>query len=191
MTALYTAVRRFDPACGDAWTKYVTWSGLTHLKEVVSLDGILCPAVIKELIDEDWKHNVQEDYKVFLFRDLDYLLSRVTDHDQVNFLAIMQNPTAEDVRSFTKPRFEFRGFDLVDVHGDISALVNCGGFAKAFSKADLSECGLVTDYARATEIHRLLQSEYPQEPHAECDMWAIWQLRSNARDPASKSKEQL
>lgn len=177
MTALFTAVSRFDPNCGDAWTKYVAWSGLTHLKEVVSLDGILCPAVIKELIDEDWQYNVQEDYKVFLFRDVDYLLSRVADHDRVNFLAIMQNPTVEDIRSFTDRRFEFRGFDLVDVHGDISALDNCGGFDKVFSKTDLSDCGLVVDYARATEIHRRLPLEYPDEPHAKCDMWAIWQMK--------------
>lgn len=177
MNALFTAVNRFDPNCGDAWTKYVAWSGLTHLKEVVSLDGILCPAVIKELIDEDWQHNVHEDYKVFLFRDVDYLLSRVTDHDRVNFLAIMQNPTAEDLRSFSDLRFEFCGFDLVDAHGDISALVNCGGFDKAFSKIDLSKCGLVTDHARAMEIHRRLPLEYPNEHHAECNVWAIWQMK--------------
>lgn len=179
MNALYTAISRFDPHSGEAWTKYVGWSGLTHLKEVVSLDGILCPAVIKDLIDEDWKHNVQEDYKVFLFRDVDYLLSRVADHERVNFLAIMQNPSVEDVRSFTDPRFEFRGFDLVDVHGDISALVNCGGFDTVFSKADLSECGLVTDHAKALEIHRQLPQEYPDEHHAECNVWAIWQMKSH------------
>jgi hypothetical protein len=178
MNALFTPVSRFDPKCGDAWTKYVAWSGLTHLKEVVSLDGIVCPAVIKELIDEDWQHNVQEDYKVFLFRDLDYLLRRVTDHDGVNFLAIMQNPTVDDVCSFSDPRFEFRGFDLVDVHGDISALVNCGGFAKAFSNAELSECGLVSDHTRAMEIQRQLRKEYADERHAECDVWAIWLMKS-------------
>ena len=61
MQVVYSAVKRFDPACGDNWTKFIAWSGLTQLRELVSLDGILCPTVFQELTAEDWQHNVQED----------------------------------------------------------------------------------------------------------------------------------
>jgi hypothetical protein len=67
---------------------------------------------------------------------------------------------------------------LVEAEGGtgISALVNCGGFDQSFSGAELSECGLLTDYARATAVQQSLLTEYPDESHADCDLWAIWQL---------------
>ena len=66
--------------------------------------------------------------------------------------------------------------DLVERGGEISALLNCGGFDKAFAGADISEYGLLTDHAKATEVQRLLRAEYPNEHHADCDVWAIWQM---------------
>ncbi len=50
MPAIYSAVKRFDPACGESWTNFIEWCGLTQLREVISLDSILCPSVI--VIDE-------------------------------------------------------------------------------------------------------------------------------------------
>ena len=105
---------------------------------------------------------------------------------RVNILAVLQNPAAEEVRSFTDRRFEFRGFDLVDVYGNISALVNCGGFDKVFAPTELSECGLLTDHAKALRVQMRLREEYPDEHHANCDLWAIWQMR---RTPVSAGEE--
>ena len=65
---------------------------------------------------------------------------------------------------------------MVDVHDDISALVNCGGFAKAFAPSDLSDCGLIPDHTRAASVQRLLRQENPDEHHADCVVWAVWQL---------------
>ena len=59
----------------------------------------------------------------------------------------------------------------------ISALVNCGGFDRAFASTDLSYCGLLTDHARASEVQDLLRAEYPDEPHADYDLWAIWRMK--------------
>jgi hypothetical protein len=39
---------------------------------------MLCPTVIQDMTDEDWQHNVQEDFKITLFHDLHYLLDRNT-----------------------------------------------------------------------------------------------------------------
>ena len=67
MPVVYTAVQRFDPACGERWHGFVEWSGLKQLREVVSLDLMPCPTVFGELTAEDWRHNVQEDFKITLF----------------------------------------------------------------------------------------------------------------------------
>lgn len=81
MAVVYSAVKQFDPACGGAWQKYTAWSGLKQLREVVSLDLILCPTVFEDLIAEDWEHNVQENFKITLFHDLDYVVRRELGHD--------------------------------------------------------------------------------------------------------------
>ena len=87
----------------------------------------------------------------------------------------MHEPKTEDVQSFADQRFVFRGYDLTD--GSISALVNCSGFDKAFASTDLSEYGLLTDHAQTVRVQQLLRSEYPDEPHATCDVWAVWQMK--------------
>jgi hypothetical protein len=181
MPVVYSAVKRFDPACGEAWQKFIAWSGLTQLREVVSLDRILCPTVFGELTAEDWRHNVQEDFKITLFHDLDHVLRRVAGDDQASVLALMQNPTEDEVRSFHDARFAFRGFDLVELQTGISALVNCGGFDKAFAPTELSDCGLLADHARALTVQKRLRAEYPNEHHADCDLWAVWQVTTRPK----------
>jgi hypothetical protein len=178
MPVIYSAVKRFDPTCGEPWQKYIEWSGLTGLREVISLDLILCPTVFQELIVEDWQHNVQEDFKTSLFHNLDYVERRVAENDRVNVLALMPNPTEDEIPSFSDTRFVFRGFDLVELQTGISALVNCGGFPKAFASTDLSDCGLLADHAKALSVQKLLRAEYPDEHHANCDVWAIWQMKA-------------
>ena len=71
MPVIYSAVKRFDPICGEPWQKFIEWCGLMQLREVVSLDGILCPTIFRDLIAEDWQHNAQEDSQINLFHDLD------------------------------------------------------------------------------------------------------------------------
>jgi hypothetical protein len=178
MPVVYTAVQRFDPGCGEAWPKFLAWSGLTQLREVVSLDLILCPTLFRPLTAEDWRHNVQEDFKITLFHDLDHVLRRAGGGDRVNVLALMENPTEEEVRSFNDARFAFRGFDLVELRTGVSALVNCGGFDGAFAPPELSECGLLTDHAQALQAQRLLRDGYPDERQADCDLWAVWRMRT-------------
>lgn len=78
--------------------------------------------------------------------------------------------------SFRDARFPFCGFDLIEEQGTISALTNCGGFDKAFLLTDLSECGLIVEYAKAVAVQELLRAEYPDDPHAFCRVWAIWRM---------------
>jgi hypothetical protein len=171
----FTAVRRFDSSVGAEWDRYLDWSKLPHLREVISIDGILCPSIFRELTHEDWNHNVHENCKCDLMWDLNYVLARADDSTALNVLAIAQEPAQAEVAEFCDPRFVFRGSDLVEVEGSTSALVCCGGFDRALAPTDLSDCGLITDHARAADVQAALWREYPDEHHADTDIWAIWQ----------------
>ncbi|TGR67586.1 hypothetical protein EN866_40555, partial [Mesorhizobium sp. M2D.F.Ca.ET.223.01.1.1] len=75
MQRLYIATEKFGPSDGPRWESYVAWSGLTQLNEVVTLDGMLCPAALGEIKDSYWPHIVNEDFMLGFFVDLDFLLS--------------------------------------------------------------------------------------------------------------------
>lgn len=107
--------------------------------------------------------------------------TRVAGVTNLSILAILQNPTAADLASVELPGFEFAGFDLLDVCGDVSALTNCGGFDEVFQKAEISDLGLLRDLSRAYEVQVGLAVRYPQEPHARCHVWAIWRLADPAQ----------
>ncbi|MFL5460108.1 MAG: hypothetical protein ACJ8AY_05435 [Gemmatimonadales bacterium] len=184
MGTLFVAKRRFDPSVGESWKRYIVWSGLTQLREVISLDAILCPTLPEELTAHDWGHNVHADYQTSYFRSLEYLQARVAGEGDVNLLAVLQNPSARDIESVQLPGFRFAGFDLLDVCGDVSALTNCGGFDEVFAKGEISDRGLLGDLPRAYEIQRGLRAAYPSERHAECDVWAIWRME-NSRERAT------
>ena len=184
MEILFVAKRPFDPSVGESWHRYLAWSGLSQLSEVVSLDGMLCPTVPEELTAADWEYNVHADYLAFFFHSLDYLLHRVTGDSPLNILAVVQNPQPADLAAVSLPGFAFAGFDLVDVHGDISALTNCGGFEGVFLNSELSELGLLTDLSRAQQVQAALRAQYPEEPHAECHVWAIWGRRFSSSSAA-------
>jgi hypothetical protein len=98
--------------------------------------------------------------------------------EAVNVLALIEEPSVAEVSSFRDPRFAFCGYDLVDEQGGISALVNCGGFDRAFLPGELSTCGLLEDHAKAIAVQRRLRSECSDEPHARCRVWAIWMLET-------------
>jgi hypothetical protein len=99
MSILFTAVQRFDTSCGKVWEDYVE---LTHLREVISLDDILCENIFHQLTAEDWNHNVHEDYIMDLFWDLDYVVERTAGNDRVNVLGVWRNPKLEEVQSFER-----------------------------------------------------------------------------------------
>ena len=179
MKPVFVAKRRFAPSAGERWARYIAWSGLSQLRELVSLDEILCPTVPETLTSADWSYNVHADYQTFYFSSLQYLLARVTGEADLNILAILQNPSFADL-SGVLPGFSFAGFDLLDICGDVSALTNCGGFPQVFSNTELSELGLLQDLERAYEVQRALRVVYPDEAHAQCHVWAIWRLANSA-----------
>jgi hypothetical protein len=174
----FTARTKFGPEQGESWQQYIQWAGLPQLTGLFSLDISLCPEVIDQLISEDWQHNVQQDYRLFYFRDLDYLLGRVGGLDKpANLLAVIWEPGEDCRHVLTDPRFQFQGYDLIEETTGISALSNCGGFPLAFRNEDLSPVGLLVDYALARGVQQRLRQFYPEEHHAQCDLWAVWRMR--------------
>jgi hypothetical protein len=171
-SSLYIATERFDPGRGADWNEYISWSGLTQLCEVVSLDSILCPKVIDEILPEDWHHIVNEDFMLDYFTDLDYLIQRVGVLEGRNLLCVYKNPGPDQNPS--ESRFALEGYDLIDVMGGVSSLSNCGGFPLAFENRELNRVGLLPTLDRANAVRAALMSNYPAEPHANCDVWAIY-----------------
>lgn len=179
MRPIYTARERFGPADGKGWDDYVAWSRLSHLDEVVSLDGMLCPFVVT-FADDLWDVVVNEDYMLDFFVDLDPLLHRLpADGKPVNILAVFRQPEA-DMSDDDMPGFRFMGYDLMDQMHENSALTNCGGFDDVFAGSELNRSGLLDRLDRAVEVRDQLKQLYPEEHHADCDVWAIFRMQHTA-----------
>jgi hypothetical protein len=173
MGPYYIATERFGRSAGEKWENYVRWSGLSQLIEVVSLDAMLCPRVVRDVLDEDWPHIVHQDFMGDYFTDLDYLLRRIGPCRPRNVLGVFKNPQIEPLSPGTGS-WKFVGYDLVETEGATSALTNCGGFPLAFHNQELNEAGLLGSLPRVKEVQLALRNAYPQEAHAVCDVWGIF-----------------
>ena len=170
----YTALETFNAAWGEEWDKFIAWSKLHHLKETVSLDIMLCPAVLH--LD---KH-IAYRYAI-LYDDLEFLLSKLGNkktNKRCQVIAAIREPGEADMDKVKDARFVFKGFDLLEDFSGISALTNCGGFDDAFLPDDLNEFGLVGGFADAYRIQKALRVHYPGENHANCAVWALWRMES-------------
>ena len=174
MQPCYIATETFTPRDGETWNKYIAWCGLTQLDEVVSLDSSLCSSLLPEVKPEYWPHIVNEDFMLAFFVDLEFLLGQLPDVGERNLLCVYRNPPYQPEPPSGAVRFEFLGYDLVDVMGSASALTNCGGFPDVFDNGELSSKGLLTSHARALQVQSELRTRHPEEPHANCHVWAIF-----------------
>src|SRR5262249_19196692 len=173
MNPWFIATEKFDPS--DAgWQKYIAWSGLEQLDEVVSLDSSLCPTVLPDIKPEYWNHIVNEDFMLQFFTDLDYLRGEISTVSRRNLLCVFRNPAAQPSAAQVPEGFEFVGYDLLEKDSGISAMTNCGGFPKAFSNNELSEKGLLIEHKRSQIVQEALIREYPNEAHADCHLWSIF-----------------
>lgn len=170
----FIAVEKFDPS-DEGWKKFVEWSGLVQLSEVIGLDSLLCPGVIKEASKEDWDHMVAGAFGGFYFRDRAYLADRTKSINNKHLLAVVLEPDSDE-----QPRKiqggHFLGYDLIDSVSGVSALTNCGGSPESFDNQELNEYGLISEYPRAKQIQTALLINNPDEPHADTEFWAIWKL---------------
>ena len=183
-TPLFIATERFDASDGDRWEKYCRWVGIPRLVEIVSLDCMLCPRLINEPRGEDWRHVVNEDFRLDYFLHLDYLKQRIKDVKRRNLLGVYRNPESHIESPPAPEDCEFVGYELIEESTQISALNNCGGFPDVFANAELNQFGLMQDFQRASEVRRLLAERHPNEHHAQCELYAIWRLNELDTPPA-------
>lgn len=172
MTPWFIATEKFEKR-DPAWDKYIAWSKLDQLNEVVSLDPGLCPTVLPDIKNEYWSRIVNEDFMLRFFTDPDFLRGEIRAIQRKNFLCVFRNPSVDPEPAVPKG-FEFVGYDLVDIESTASALTNCGGFPDVFSNNELSEKGLLRTYERAREVQIELHRQHPDDIHANCNLWAIF-----------------
>jgi hypothetical protein len=129
----YTATETYDPTYdedGLSWAKYIEFSKLTHLTELVSLDGMLNGLIFEPDRGEkgDWDFIIIDDlYETGLFNSLDYVMEKVKDKTRFNLLTVVKEPT-EKCENIQIPGFEFVGYELLDtdpqqVHFQIVAVL--------------------------------------------------------------------
>ena len=176
MQPWFRALEQFGPADGARWDSYIAWSGLTQLDELVSLDGMLCPDILNEFDDGYWAHRPEtpDSLHGWIVADLPYLLSRLPPNRPCNVLAVVRGGEGPSSLAIEGTQFTRLGFDLIERGSSISALTNCGGFPDAFANQELSPKGLLTSMERAREVQALLRQRYPDEAHADCELWAIY-----------------
>jgi hypothetical protein len=172
LTPWYIATEKFGPQ-KEGWSTYLAGSGLRQLDEVVTLDILLCPPILRDIKDHYWPHIVNEDFMLNFFTDFAFLIREAAETTEKNVLGVYRNPTAHPPAPAVA-KFEFIGYDLVDIWAGNSALTNCGGFPKAFSNGELSSKGLLTSWERAVEVQNSLREHYPEEDHANCHVWTIY-----------------
>jgi hypothetical protein len=178
MQPLFIATEPFDPLVGDGWISFVQWSGLSQLTELVSLDSMMCPSVLRETKPDYWPHIVNESYMLHFFTNLPFLLNEISAVARKNLLCVFRNPSEEPKAPSEIAAFELLGYDVLDTQACASALSNCGGFPDVFSNEELTRQGLISSRVRALEIRTNLRKNHPEEHHADCDVWAIFRLPS-------------
>lgn len=177
MKPWFIAVERFGPQDGHAWREYLSWSKLNQLDQLVSLDSLLCPPVLKKVEDHFWPHIVNEDLYLDYFTDLEFLRDQLNGQTNYRILCVVRNPRHTSKLPIELNMFEFVGLDLVEAGSGVSALSNCGGWPE-LDNAELTNFGLISELQRAQELQKVLLKEHPEEPHADCDVWAIYIERS-------------
>ena len=181
----YTATETYDKdhEDGSSWTKFIEFSKLTHLKELVSLDGMLNALIFEPDRREngDWDFmNIDDLYETGLFNSLDYVIRKAKGKDPFNLLTVVKEPT-ENCEEIKIPDFEFVGYELLDQDYSTSALSNCGGFDETFKPNDLNYFGLIDTFDKAYDIRDRLIKNNPEEHHADCNVFAIWRHKEMGR----------
>lgn len=180
MIFLYTARGTYDQM---SWDKYIEWSKLTHLTELVSLDGMLNEILVQPDYDneDDWNYiHIVEQYQTGFFTTLEYVFKRLKIKSKFNLLTVVLEPD-QDCKSINVEGYEFVGYDLLDQDFSISALTNCGGFYDTFLPADLNDKGLIDDFTKAYEIKNRLLENNPEEYHADTNVVAVWRHKKIGR----------
>ena len=177
----YAALEKFDSGNSQRWQEYIRWLGRSDLQRVVTLDSNICSPRVHVESGNDWEFVAREEFMLDFFTDLNFVLRRAAGQDRWMVVAVMRDPSAEDVAGFSQPNFEFAGFDVVDTQFISSALLNASKFPNVLKISELSaNSGLVPSRERAFEIRDTLRWRYPKREHSQCYVWAVWRYTATS-----------
>jgi len=109
MNPWFIATEKFGPSKGEAWRKYLTWSGLAHLQELVSLDPILCPPILSAIREDYWPHIVNENFMLSYFVDLASYWQRFRTSLKKMFCVSFAIPSLNPGHRYILPTAAFSG----------------------------------------------------------------------------------
>jgi hypothetical protein len=159
---IFYIAKRFFPV-----EEYERFSKIVNRAEIVTYDVMLCEIVDEYGLSGSSPYAGEVD-------DLGILLQIPIKEDE-QIIAYFENPTESHVLHTFDVYFEFCGYDLSEKLTGISAVTNCGGmFDKAISYEKLNKYGLIDDYEAVLLTRKLLDGLYPDESHAECEIYEIW-----------------
>ena len=180
VTFLYTARRVFDKNYGGevmAWEKYLEWSKLTHLTELISLDINLNEVLVGiDYESQDyWENSVvgENEFETSCFKTLEYVLLNNKAKDKFNLLTVVIEPQ-QDCKINQLNDYDFIGYELLDKDYSTSALSNCGGFNETFLPRELNNFGLIDEFEKAYDLKKRLLENNPNEFHADTNVIAVW-----------------
>ena len=188
MTFLYTALAIFDKSSckyGKSWNDYIDWSKLTHLTEVVSLDGMLNESLVEPDYNNagDWNfiHSIGQ-LQTGFFTDLEYVLRKCEKHNSFNLLAVVINP-GQDCKNIVPEGYEFMGYELLDDMFGVSVLTNCRSSIgnEPFSPGEVNKYGLIDDYLAACAIKKRVWENNPEGSHSKTNVIAVWRHKTIGR----------
>lgn len=177
---VFLANRPFN-AASAGWSEWRDRAGLPGVEEVVGLDCLLCPDVLREIADEDWSYVECENMRLRYFTDLDYLLGRLPERVEMNVLGLFRNPHSPAAAPPAGRSFQFLGYELIEEMTHVSAITNCGGFREVVRAGAVNRFGLIADFAAAQRVRAALPAAYPGERHAVCELYEVWRMNRGAR----------
>ncbi len=169
---LFTLRKRFTLSESSRWDGYRRFSGFCDIAELVTLDGMMCPDIVRPLRDADWQHNVHEDFRTTLFYNAEYLINRQPiDSSSNQLLAVYECPDGSEV---IPEGFTVCGYDIMDSEFGNSTLTNCGPIPATFAPQDVNRYGLVSDLSDALIIRDAMHKLQPDDPHlGDCKVWLV------------------
>jgi len=151
--------------------KYEEFSKIHGRVEIVTHDCCLCRVIIDEHLFGDME--IESIYAGEVKSIEKLLKSPLGESEQI--IAYYKNPIENHTHHKLKDGFEFCGYDLSEEMTHISAITNCDDFFdKAIPYEKLNKFGLICEHQEALRIRELLGELYPDEEHAECEVYELW-----------------
>ena len=158
---IFYKAKRFFPN-----KQYEEFSKIFNRAEIVTYDICLCENLT----------NAFDSFGIYVegIRTWQPLLQTPLNPDE-QIIAYYKNPTVNYEHRRLESNFEFCGYDLAEDFTGISALTNCGNlFDRAISYEVLNKFGIINDYHEAFQVRKLLSDFYPDECHAQCEVYELW-----------------